>query len=397
MKDRRISMRFASAITRAPSLRALLAGLAACACAAIAAHGRSTPYDNYVLLAQAFVHGRIAIDWPGPYIDALPYAGLHYVIEAPLPALLLLPVVAIFGSADQTLLSLLSCGVAVGCAWLTCEHLRVTRAATIWICAFLLAGTTLWWCAMLGDVWFIAHVAAVACTFVALAEVTGRRRGWLVALAGAGALFSRFSLVMALPVYAWLVLRDREPAERRRALVGFALVVAGAAALWIAYNEARWGVWYDIGYTEWYHQDSAGQPFGSPFQLMYLPYQLWSFFVQAPEVRPAWPWVIPGYGGVALTWTSPALVLALFARRPRGLVIAMWVAAVLVGGPSFIYYVNGYAQFGMRHALDFEPFFVVLMALAVREGVPLLGRIAIAWSCAVGTWGIWFWNTFYRH
>jgi hypothetical protein len=389
-------MRFGSAVDRSPALRATLAGVIAFIVAAISAHGRVTPYNNYVLLAQAFAHGRTAIDWPGPYIDALPFDGLHYVIEAPFPALLLLPWVAIFGTADQTLLALILCGIAVGTCWLACEHLRVERDAKIWIAAFLFAGTTLWWCAMLGDVWFIAHVAAVACTFVALAEVTGKQRGWLVALAALGALFSRFSLVLAVPVYAWLLVRDREPRARRGALLGFGLVVLAGAALWIAYNEARWGVWYDIGYTAWYHQDSAGEPFGSPFQFKYLPYQLWSFFVQAPEFRPVWPFVVPGYGGVALTWTSPAFLIALFARRPRGLAIALWIATALVAGPSFIYYVNGYAQFGMRHALDFAPFLVVLMALAVRDGVPLLGRVAIAWSCVVGAWGVWFWNAFYR-
>jgi hypothetical protein len=389
-------MRFGSAALRSAAARAALAGIVAFVIALIASRGRATAYDNYVLLAQAFAHGHVAIDWPGAYIDALPYLGSYYVIEAPFPAVLLLPWVALFGTANQTSLAVLLCGVAVGCCWLVCEQLRVTRAATIWICAFWLAGTTLLWCAMLGDVWFIAHVASAACTFVALAEVTGKRRGWLVALGAVAAVFSRFALVVAVPVYAWLVLRDCDAPARRRAALGFGAVVAAGAVLWVAYNEARWGVWYDIGYTAWYHQDSAGSPVGSPFQLRYLPYQLWSFFVQAPEFRPAWPFAVPGYGGVALTWTSPALLLALFARRPRGLVVAMWIATVLVAGPSFVYYVNGYAQFGMRHALDFEPFLVVLMALAVREGVPLLGRLAIAWSCAAGTWGVWFWNTFYR-
>ena len=389
-------MRFAEGAARSPGARACIAGIVAFGLAALAAHGRVTPYDNFVLLARAFAQGRIAIDWPGPYIDALPFAGAHYVIEAPLPALLLLPWVALFGTADQTLLALVLCGVALGGCWLVCENLGVRRGASVWICAFLLAGTTLWWCAMLGDVWFIAHVAAVACTFVALAETTGKRRGSIVAAAAVAAVFSRFALVLAIPVYLWLVLRDRDARAQRSAAIGFALVMAAGAALWIAYNEARWGVWYDVGYTLWYHQDSAGSPVGSPFQLRYLPYQLWSFFVQAPQFAPAWPFVVPGYGGVALTWTSPALVLALFARRPRGLVVAMWVATILVAGPSFIYYVNGFAQFGMRHALDFEPFLLVLMALAVRENVPLLARVAIVWSCGVGAWGVWFWNAFYR-
>ena len=77
-----------------------------------------------------------------------------------------------FGSANQTVLALLLCGVAVGACWLTLEHLGVGRQPALWICAFLFAGTQLAWCAMLGDVWFIAHVASVACTFFALAELT---------------------------------------------------------------------------------------------------------------------------------------------------------------------------------------------------------------------------------
>jgi hypothetical protein len=90
-------------------------------------------------------------------------------------------------------------------------------------------------------------------------------------------------------------------------------------------------------------------------------------------------------------------VLALFARRPRALVAGMWLAALLVAGPSFIYYVNGFAQFGMRHALDFEPFLIVLMALAIPARVPLLAKGLLAWSVAVGWWGIWYWNAFNRH
>ena len=110
--------------------------------------------------------------------------------------MLLLPWVAVFGTANQTVLALLAVRrrgrplLAV-----RCEQLGVEPRRAEWICAFLFAGTQLAWCAMLGDVWFIAHVAAVACTFLALAELTGRRRGWLVASALVGAAFSRFSLV----------------------------------------------------------------------------------------------------------------------------------------------------------------------------------------------------------
>jgi hypothetical protein len=71
-----------------PGRRALLAALAALIVTAATA-ARHEVSNNYVLLAQAFVHGQIPIAWPGEWIDALPYHGRYYVIEGPLPAVLL--------------------------------------------------------------------------------------------------------------------------------------------------------------------------------------------------------------------------------------------------------------------------------------------------------------------
>lgn len=373
---------------------AYVAGFVAFAVTALISHLRPTPYNNFVLLAQAFLHGRVWIDWPGTYIDALNYGGQYYVIEAPLPALLLLPLVVLFGSAaNQTLVAVVLAAVAIGAAWELGERLGVRRSNIAWICAFLLAGTDLLWCAMLGDVWFIAHVSAVCFTMLALVELSGKRRGWLVALFAACAFESRFSMIGAVPVYAYLLVYQ---GGVRRKAISFAAVLAGVAVLWTLYNVARWGTWSDVGYTTWYHRDQAGSPTGSPFRLSYLPYQLSSFFAQLPAAVPAFPYLRPEYSGVALTWTSPALILAFFARRPLAWVIALWIAAILTALPNFLYYVNGYAQFGMRHALDFEPFLVALMLLAVRDRLAWWGRALIAYSWAVGLWGCWYWLSFVR-
>ncbi len=377
---------------------AYLAGLVAFVVTALISRLHPTPYNNFVLLAGALLHGHTWINWPGAYIDALPYGGRYYVIEAPLPALLLLPFVAIFGAqTNQTILSLVLTGIGVGAAWELGERFGVRRSSIAWICAFLLAGTDVLWCGMLGDVWFLAHVSAVCFTMLALVELAGKRRGWLVALFAACAFESRFSMALAVPVYAYLLFYHPQPvAGQRRSGASFAAVLGGVALLWIGYNFARWGVWNDIGYTAWYHQDEAGMPTGSPFRFEYLPYQFWSFFVQTPTQLSEFPGLRPEYSGVALTWTSPALVLAFFARTPLRWVIALWAATLLTAAPNFLYYVNGYAQFGMRHALDFEPFLVALMLLAARERITVWARALIVYSCAAGLWGCWYWLSYVR-
>ncbi len=358
----------------------------------------ATEYNNFVLLADAFRHGHVWIDWPGPYIDALAWSGRHYVIEAPLPALLLLPAVAIWGTAaNQTALAAFLAAIAVGAGWEIGRRLEVPAVTRVWLCGFLLLGTDLFWAAMYGDVWFIAHVSAAAFSLLALVELLGKKRAWLVALYAVCAIESRFSLILAVPVYAALLTLDVPGDVRRRRLFIFGATLVPFVLLWVAYNQARWGVPYDVGYTAWYHQDSAGQPDGSPFGLVYVPNQLYSFFVRFPNQIGQAPFLVPTYDGVALTWTSPALLLALFARGPRAFVIALWAATALVAVPNLTYYVNGYAQFGMRHALDFEPFLFVLMALALRRGIDALWATLCAWSIFAGAWGIWFWKTFYRH
>ncbi len=261
---------------------------------------------------------------------------------------------------------------------------------------------------MLGDVWFVAQTCAVAFTMLALCELAGQRRGALVGVWFALALGSRFTLVMALPVFAWWVWAgfrqrdERPPRVRLRALAAFALPLLLFFIGWIAYNEARWNEPWDAGHTIFYHQDPyMGSATGSPFGLGNVPMELWSFFVQPPAWLHVPPWLQPLPAGTALWFTSPALVLAFFARRPARLVASLWIAVALVAGPSLLYYANGGAQFGMRHALDFAPFAVVLMGLATQAELrPVVWRTAqalVVWSVAAGVWGCWYWNALMRH
>jgi hypothetical protein len=385
-------------------MNAILAGLLAAIVALAVAHGRASHYDNYVLLASSLLHGHIYIDalWQDASIDAVLFDGHRYVVNDPVPAVLILPLVMLVGTAaNQTLLACLLCGLAIGAAWALLERIGVTNRTTIWLVVFFLAGTDLLWCSMLGDVWFIAQTSAVAFLLLAMCELAGKRRGWLVALWAGLALGSRFTLVMALPVLLWWVwdgflVRERRP----RGALEFVLALLPFFVLWIGYNEARWHVPWDAGHTIFYHQDPyMGAPTGSPFGLANVQVELYSFFEVAPRWHPEFPYLEPLAFGTALWFTSPALLLALLAREPRRLVVSLWIATLLVAGPSLLYYANGGSQFGMRHALDFEPFALVLMGLAACQTRVQLWRAAqalIVWSVLAGAWGCWYWNTYVR-
>lgn len=384
-------------------LRAIAAGAVAFIMTLIASHLRSTQYDNYTVLAQAFLQGHVWVPAVGTSIDAMQYGAHWYMVEAPLPAVLLMPLAAIFGDrTNQTLLAVLLAGVAIGATWRLGERWDLPWQRNAWLCAFALAGTDLLWCAELGDVWFIAHVAAFAFTMLALAELAGERRAWLVMLWAACAIESRFGMAVAVPIYAYLLLTDParplrlNPTWRAKTL-GMATVLLPLAAVWVWYNLARWGTWIDIGYTAFYHQDPMGATTGSPFSTAFLQNEIHAFFVEAPKRIAAYPFLVPGMGGQALTWTSPGLLVALLARPLRDrTTIALWVAAIACAVPNFFYYASGYAQLGMRHALDFEPFLIALMALALRKPLAWWWYVLMGYSVAVGVWGVWYWNAYYR-
>src|SRR5262249_35068383 len=86
----------------------------------------ATPYNNYVILADALLHGHVWVNTPGDYIDALPYEGRKYIIEGPMPGVLLIPMAAMYGlQANQTLLSFVLTSVSVAAGWELARRLGV--------------------------------------------------------------------------------------------------------------------------------------------------------------------------------------------------------------------------------------------------------------------------------
>jgi hypothetical protein len=379
-------------------------------------HFRSTSFNNYTRLADAWRHGHIWIDWPGRWLDAALYNGKYYTVDAPFPAVVMMPLVLIYGDqANQTSVAIFVAAAIIGLARQLLARLGVTRVPRLFLLLFLFAGTDVWWCAELGDVWFMAHLCAMAATFGAFLELSGRRRGWVVGLCAIAAVFSRNTELFSLAFFAYalatgdlarLAAESRgetfaNTLEVRKALRAFGALLSLGFLAWIGYNEASWGTFYDIGHTLYFHQDSWGKKDGSPFGLSYLPYQLYSFFIRGPELvqylqQAQWPVLNVDNNGVALTFTSPALLLAFLARQPARLVVACWLAAIFVAAPDFLYYLNGWYQFGMRHALDFEPYLFVLMALAARKRMPAWAYGLCVYSAVVGAWGVWWWNLVMR-
>ncbi len=354
---------------------------------------KNTQYNNHVILANAWLHGHIWIDGPLPGIDALQYNDHWYIIEGPFPALLLLPLVAIFGlGTNQVILAAVCAAVAVAAADVFFDRMGVELRLRNWLTAFFGFGTVMWWCTAFAAVWMFAHVIAAMFAMLILAECYGKRRPMLIGFLIACMSLTRFPMILAaIPICFWLFSGERNDDRiDARGVRAFVLGFAPLLLLYGAYNYARWHTIGDIGYTVWYHQDQVGEPTGPPFKLHYLPFNVYSFLFYPPAFMESFPWLRPTSFGVALTFTSPALILAFLTSPKTREGLIFWSATVLTAVPSLLYYVNGFEQFGMRHSLDFTPFMMPLIARALQRYQTALSFGLIAYSIAANAYGVWF-------
>jgi len=351
---------------------------------------KRTAYDAYALMASGWLDGHLWILNPGPSVDAVLVNSHYYIIEAPLPGLFMLPFVAILGArASQEFVCVLCAAIAVAAADVLLGRIGIAGRQRIAMLGFFALGTAMWWCTAFGAIWMFAGVAAAMLVTLALAEWYGHRRPWLVGLLIMAAALCRFPVILSLAPFAWWLWMD----DRKASLKRLAWLAAGVVPLLFAYsiyNYLRYDTIADIGYATWYHHDQVGQPEGSPFRLQYLPFNLYSFLLLAPEYARQFPWVHLSGFGVSLTLTSPALVLALAADWRSKETRALWAALLLVAAPSLLYYVNGFEQFGMRHSLDFVAFTVPLVARGMMRVPRALWIPLVVYSVAANAFGVWY-------
>jgi hypothetical protein len=168
-------------------------GLIALALAAYWLPGSDRCYNHFVWQALAFLDGRAAITWPvdGPFCNGLSNDWMQDVYPLrevtgdpsttgallpfpPLPGVLLMPFVAIWGLAtDIRAVCVLFGAVGVGLAWWALGRLDITRRVRLATTVLFAFGTVFWYAAQLGTTWFFAHVVAVAFLLLAVGLAFG--------------------------------------------------------------------------------------------------------------------------------------------------------------------------------------------------------------------------------
>ena len=189
-----------------------------------------TPFIEPSVQAAAFLHGHSWVDAPGymeqvgpicntnlPVAKQLPgcdfsrFHGHTFLVHPPLAAIVMMPLVAaqrgVEGAEEyQPMVCVLLGAIEVALAWRLLLLLGMSTSARIWLTAFFGVGTTLWYEATIGASWDFVSVVSVLPTLLALNEVFGKARPWVVGAFAALAALGRNDMVMAAPAYALLLM-----------------------------------------------------------------------------------------------------------------------------------------------------------------------------------------------
>ena len=350
-----------------------------------------TAYFNY--LADAFLHGQLYLRLiPGYTRDLVFFNGHYFLYWPPMPAVVLMPFVAIFGVnfSDvffNVVLASLNVVIvaALFCAVDRAGLIRIPAIYRAMLVFFFTLGTVHLILALFGKVWFTAQLLGfffVGLAYLAAVELKGLLSFLVTGIFMACATVTRNHLLFTgiWPAYYLLAKNWRERPRLFLYTTAGLLPVLVMGWLFLEYNFFRFNSPFDLGLR--YHRMALRflgdyHKYGA-FNLHYLPTNFYYQYVHYP-----FPINKDTLMGGSLFLLSPVFVYAFVGtiheyRNPN---VWLWTISVVATSlPILLLMGTGWKQFGPRYTLDFTVPLLLLTASGVqRASKPLFaGLIAIS-------------------
>ncbi|MEY4579003.1 MAG: hypothetical protein RL701_3706 [Pseudomonadota bacterium] len=375
------------------------------------------PSDNthFVSLAQSYLQGQLAVlgDRPPGSNDWAQYNGHWYVVFPPLPAVVILPAVALWQEHTwDRLFWAIFAGFGPACLYVLLRHLREHAASgraardDLTLTVLFAFGSVYYYASVQGTVWFAAHVVATPLIALYALFSLGARRPWLAGLALGLAGLTRPTTLYLAPLFVIEALSAaRASAPTAQAGLGvfgflrrvhwpralrsglcFALPVLALVAVSCWLNWQRFGDPFEVGYRFLRIRWTGRIDKWGLFNYHYFAKNLAVFLAALPWLSNSAPYIMVSRHGLALWVTTPHYVTLLWPRRLNVLTVGLTVAALCVAVIDLCYQNSGWVQFGYRFSLDYSVLLFALLALGARPfGVGFYALLV--WAIAINTFG----------
>lgn len=331
-------------------------------------------YKHYVYLAYAFLHKHLDIqNFPDFYHDVAWHKGKAFIPFPPAPAILLMPLVALFGTAfKQPYFTMFIASLNACLVYLLFKKQKFWQRLVLVL--FYSFGTVVWYAATMGTTWFYALICANFFLFLSLLFFLQKRNFFLSGFFLGLAALSRHPILLSgvffLPFFT---------KNKKSYFLKFLIGLLPLLLLQLVYNFFRFGNIFQEGYVRVY-KSYARSPF--PYNIFkvwfpnyhypgYLdprniPAHLITLFLLLPEKINQFPFFKPSPYGMSIVLTSPFFFYLLKANFKKKLIKKSLLAAFFIFIPIVLHYMQGWVQFGYRYLIDPLPFLMIVLA----DGLP---------------------------
>lgn len=350
-----------------------------------------TPFNHFILLADAFNNGRIYIEGDIPWLEKIPISqDKFFVANPPMPAIIAMVPVYLFGNdLQQQHVSFVLGALIIFVTFLISLKIKSDKKLAIWSSILVGFGTINWFLITVGSTWYIAQVTAQLFLLIAIYILITGGRPFLMGLFLGFAYFSRIPVILTLPLF---LINLKKPYFKNAVFLSIGILPS--IVLNMIYNYLRFGVVWDIGYTlipgissePWYSKGVV--------HFDYILDHLKIIFTSLPEFSNEFPYFKPSLFGYAIWFTTPAFIFSLFNKMKDKIIWSSWLSISLVSLLIFSHGSTGFTQFGYRFAADFYPILIFLTILGVsrQKGPSWYHWVLLVCSVIINLWGVLFIN-----
>ncbi len=361
-----------------------------------ATSGGATPYNYFIRLATSFLQGKYYLTENPPWLSELvpDIGGKFYVIQPPMPAILALPFVFIFGKnfQQQILAHIVGAGLVILTMLLSFRIKRDAKLA-IWSGLLVGLGSIIWYEAATGSVWYLGQITSAFFLTAALVEAFGKKRPILIGIFLGATFLSRLHVILALPFFLYILYKNKASFLKNFFFLGLGMAPFFIFNFW--YNFVRFGSIFDKGY--FLVPGIYSEPWFSKgmLNIAYIPEHLKVIFLMLPKFISKMPFIEPSWGGLAIWITTPAFIYSLRANIKENITKLSWLSIFLIFLLVSLRGGTGWTQFGYRYAIDFYPFLTLLTIKGVaKTGLKWHHWLLLSISILVNFWGVIFINKF---
>jgi len=347
-------------------------------------------------------------DQPGT-TDLTFYNGHWFLPQPPLPAILMIPFVAILGikAFNTVTFSLALAATTAVILYMILQELihlgwiKLTRSGSIWLTTLLSFGTPYVFVSIDNRSPFFTQVVAVLFCALAFLATIKRSSPWISGICLAAAIMTRPNLITLWPALLAITIQLHSKEEKvnwkyylRWSVISVIPVIIGVGFL-LYYNFIRFGNYFDFGYAtvntgKWILEKI--QAYGL-FSFHFIPDNLFWMLVAPFKLPAECNYFLTRGMGMSIFATTPAIIYTFRKFKISWWTIGCWCSILLSIFLLSLYSNNGALQYGYRYLLDFSVPVIMLIAYNAGNRISVPLKILIIASILINYYGT---ISFYR-